>query len=508
MKLKISLLFLFLFGIALSAMPNWFISNVSLEYPNYFIGKGFAEIQNGSIAEAEAKAKEEALKDAASTISCTVSGETINHSSEAGIGVETKVEEYFLSETKVRTDMEIMGYEILKTEKDKQNIYVLIGIPAKDLLSLFQNKIGNSISKISEDFHLAEELMENNPEQSIKKYEKCISQTELLQDDLKIYLFLNKWQNEFQENIDRLPSQQKIEKQLTILSGSTPKSTETLANELLKTFLLKQAGNYSFVFYPFEYENTGFISNFGKNFAEICSGILIDKNNWRNVSYAKHKEADLIFRGKILESDNGMFITITMESANKRIVKNNQLFVNKITCENIGWDKINPENLKQALQNKLALYNAIQTDNCLKVELQTDKMSDGPVIYYYDEEPKILVRTNKACFARLIYIFADGTKTLLIDNYPIATDQANQWIQIPFEGVICEPSGVEQLILQASTENQPEINYRRKNLGDGTYIDIIEKNISSQIAKTRGMKLKKPEKEITEKVFQWTVFEK
>ena len=132
----------------------------------------------------------------------------------------------------------------------------------------------------------------------------------------------------------------------------------------------------------------------------------------------------------------------------------------------------------------------------------------GPVIYYFGEKPKIFVRSNKTCFIRLIYIFADETKVLLVDNYPIATDQANSWIQIPFDGVICEPSGVEQLILQASTEKLPAVNYRRVNLGDDTYMDIIESDISSQIAKTRGIKLKNPKKEITEKVVQWTVFEK
>ncbi len=508
MKAKVLLLILVSFSITLSAIPNWFTSNTSKEYPNYYIGKGFAKIQNGNIAEAEAKAKEDALRDASSTISCNVSGETINHSSEAGSGSEVKVEEYFLSETKVKTDLEIMGYKILKTERDKQNIYVLIGIPVNDLLNSFKSKIENSIRKISEDFVFAEELAENNPEQSIKKYEECIYQTGLLQDDLQIYLFLNKWKNDFQKNIDKLPSQQKIEKQLTILSGSTPKSTENLANELLKIFLLQQTGNYSFIFYPFEYENTGFISNFGKNFAEICSGILIDKNNWKKISYSKYKEADIVFRGKILESDNGMFLILTMESINKKIVKNNQLFVNKITCENIGWDKIKPENLKQALQNKLALYNAIQTDNSLKVELQTDKMANAPVIYYYGDEPKILVRTNKACFIRLMYIFADGIKTLLINNYHIATDQTNQWIQLPLELEVCEPSGVEQMLIQASNEQMPILNVRKMELGAGTFINIIETDIDKQIAKTRGLKLKNPEKEITERVFQWTVFEK
>ncbi len=508
MKKKILLSILISFAITISAIPNWYISDTLKEYPNYFIGNGFAQIQNKNIANAEKMAKEEALKDAASTIFCKVSGETINHIEELEKGKESQINKYFLSETKVKTELEIMGYEILKIEKEKQNIYVLVGINKNALLNSFKNKIENSIREISADFNIAEEMSNNNPEQSIKNYEKCIRETRLLEDNLQIYLFLNKWKNEFKEYIGKLPSKQKIERKLTILVGSTPKSTEILAIDLLNVFFTKQSQNSSFIFYPFEYENTGFISKFGNNFSEICSNILISQNNWEKLSYSDYKKADVVLRGKILESDNGMFLTLTMKNNKNNSVKNNQLFVNKATCRNLGWDKIKPENLKQALQKKLALYNAIQTDHRLKIELQTDKMSDGPVVYYFGEEPKIFVRSNKTCFIRLIYIFADETKILLVDNYPIATDQANSWRQIPFDGVICEPSGVEQLIIQASTEKLPTVNYRRVNLGDDTYMDIIESDISSQIAKTRGFKLKNPKKEITEKVVQWTVFEK
>ncbi|MCK4312409.1 MAG: hypothetical protein KAW88_06720, partial [Candidatus Cloacimonetes bacterium] len=223
---------------------------------------------------------------------------------------------------------------------------------------------------------------------------------------------------------------------------------------------------------------------------------------------SKLDSGGMVFRGKILESDAGIYLILRKIDYRNNEQEINQIFVNKVTCENIGWDEIRPENLKQALQNKLALYNAIQTDNRLKVDLQTDKMSDGPVVYYYGEEPRILVRANKSCFIRLIYIFSDNTKTLLIDNYHIATDQTNQWIQLPLELEVCEPSGVEQMLVQVSNEKMPILNVRKMELGKGTFINIIETDIGSQIAKTRGLKLKNPKKEITEKVYQWTVFEK
>lgn len=208
-----------------------------------------------------------------------------------------------------------------------------------------------------------------------------------------------------------------------------------------------------------------------------------------------------------MEIEKGAMISLTMKSKSGMINKNNQIFLNNATCNNIGWDKIRPENLRSALENKLALFDAIQTDNKLQVEFRSENTADGPITYYYGDEPKFFVRANKSCYLRLIYIFSDDTKTLLRNNFYIAPDQLNQWINLPFQGIICEPSGVEQLILQASTEKQPPVNFRRQELGNGTFINIIEGDIAEQIAATRGLKLKYPEKEITEKVYQWTVFE-
>ena len=71
------------------------------------------------------------------------------------------------------------------------------------------------------------------------------------------------------------------------------------------------------------------------------------------VSNKSKADADYILRGKILESDNGMYLILNLKDLQNGTEDSNQLFVNAITCETIGWEKIRPENLKQALQNNL-----------------------------------------------------------------------------------------------------------------------------------------------------------
>ena len=491
----------------LTASPLWYTNNCSDFFPHYFIGKGFAEIKNDNEAQAEKRAVQMALNDAASTISCSVSGETINHLSELGNDENANIEDYFLSETKIKTDLEVMNYKILKESKEDDICYVMVGLPIQDLQQNYKYEIEKGIDKIAQTFQLAGQIATSNPNEAIKKYEQCIGYLQDITEDMKVYLFLNKWQNDLENNLETLPTQNMIEERLITLSGITPKSTALLADELLESILEKIDQNSSFIIYPFEWQNTGFVSEFGNTFTEIVANKIGSVKSCSRIKVKDYALADYIIRGKLINSDAGLYILISIKNLHNNTEMSNQLFVNEVTCENIGWDKIKPKDLDKALKDKIALYESIQSDHALKVELQTEKMSDGPVVYYYDEEPQLLVKSNKACYVRLIYIFSDGLKTLLIDNYYIPTDKTNQWVKLPFEFIVCKPAGIEQMLLQASTEKMPDLYVKRVPLDENSHIDVIETELSKQIAKTRGIKIKNPVKEITERVYQWTVFE-
>ncbi|MCK4357753.1 MAG: LPP20 family lipoprotein, partial [Candidatus Cloacimonetes bacterium] len=247
----------------LIATPSWYTDNYADQFPSYFIGKGYAKIENKNEAEAEKQAKDQALRDASTTISCTVSGETISHSEEKGEGKETKASEFFLSETKVKTDLEVMNYKVLKSEKDKNMMYVMVGIPFEDLRKSYKYKIENAIQEVANEFNIAEKLYSSNPKQAIKKYEVCIKKLQDVSDNMNIYLFLNKWHNDLSSKLDELPSKPQIETKLTILSGTTPKTSMELATESLAPLLKNVEKQASFVIYPMEFENTGFVSEFG-----------------------------------------------------------------------------------------------------------------------------------------------------------------------------------------------------------------------------------------------------
>ena len=82
-----------------------------------------------------------------------------------------------------------------------------------------------------------------------------------------------------------------------------------------------------------------------------------------------------------------------------------------------------PQNYEQALieQNAFAESEFVSG---LQVEMWTDKGS-GHLLYTGGETMKVFVRVNRKAHIRLLYILADGRRTLLYDNYYIDQSKVN-----------------------------------------------------------------------------------
>lgn len=66
---------------------------------------------------------------------------------------------------------------------------------------------------------------------------------------------------------------------------------------------------------------------------------------------------------------------------------------------------------------------------------------------------------------------ADGEKLLLLDKHPIGEHQINRWVPLPLELEACAPAGVEQLLVQATTDageaRLPSLNVEKRDMGAG-----------------------------------------
>jgi hypothetical protein len=261
----------------------------------------------------------------------------------------------------------------------------------------------------------------------------------------------------------------------------------------------------TFAIYPVEYENTGFVSDFGHNLTELIASSVSQKTGWRR--HNDMRGADFVLRGKLLLAGQGMNIVISMTGEESEMC--GQVYLSELTCENIGWKQVRPLNLEKALRDKLTLSNALKSNTDLRVEMRTDRMGDGPIVYRYGDRPKFALKTNRACYIRLIYIFSDDTRVLVLDNYRVSNDMANEWVRLPINWKVCAPAGVEQMLVQATVEEKmPPLRVQRKQLDGGFYQDIILGSLAEATILTRGGASFAEDPIITEMPYGLTVFEK
>ena len=86
----------------------------------------------------------------------------------------------------------------------------------------------------------------------------------------------------------------------------------------------------------------------------------------------------------------------------------------------------------------------------LQVEVWTNRGSEN-VLFNSGEEMRVYVRVNRQSYVRLLYILADGAKTLLFDGLYIDQSKVNQVVEVPEVFECASPFGGEMLIAVART---------------------------------------------------------
>jgi hypothetical protein len=89
----------------------------------------------------------------------------------------------------------------------------------------------------------------------------------------------------------------------------------------------------------------------------------------------------------------------------------------------------------------------------LQLELLTDHGRSG-VEYWEGQSMKIQLRANRPCHVRLVYRLADGTQTILEEDFLVSPGKAGQLVTVaPGDQFVCAaPFGTEYLLAYASEE--------------------------------------------------------
>ena len=141
-----------------------------------------------------------------------------------------------------------------------------------------------------------------------------------------------------------------------------------------------------------------------------------------------------------------------------------------------------PQTVENSPEESLVRPKVFASDGLI-IEIATDR-GTGPVVYTESEIMTVFARADQEAYIRLIYILADGKRTLLLKNYHINGEMVNQSLEVG-KFVCTPPFGAEQLHVYAKREPFPDF-------APG---EIYEEDGYVYLTPTRGFQPLKPQPE-------------
>lgn len=252
---------------------------------------------------------------------------------------------------------------------------------------------------------------------------------------------------------------------------------------------------------PFTYQDTRMGSRFSRQLLAALEAQIGQIVKWRTVNqtrrsrvnfrprstqhmrdFAKEAGATLLLSGTYWENDDQITLRATLREVETGAVK-----AGAIVKFDRGMETLNlkPQNYKQMLIEQHAFAEGEFVSGGLQIEMWTDKGAEH-LLYTEGETMTVSVRVNREAHLRLLYILADGRRTLLYDNYYIDQSKANRVVEIPQEFECAPPFGAELLVVVARTEAFPPI---QTYVSDG-YHFLSAKDAGQAARDFRGMKKK------------------
>jgi len=142
-----------------------------------------------------------------------------------------------------------------------------------------------------------------------------------------------------------------------------------------------------------------------------------------------------------------------------------------------------PQNFEKALLEQKAFAEGEFVSGQLQVEVWTNKGNEN-LLFSEGETMKVSVRINREAHVRLLYILADGRRTLLYDDYYLDQSKVNRVVEVPDEFICAPPFGVELLICLASTVPFEKV----ETVEEDGYLFIKEVSPEAVAREIRGFK--------------------
>lgn len=221
----------------------------------------------------------------------------------------------------------------------------------------------------------------------------------------------------------------------------------------------------------------------------------------------QNSDSPLAIRGSYQEDLNTLRITTELYDTRT----NQVLTVLTNTDLPLAWISeqqltLRPDNYQQIVAIRDSIQQKASSDRtALTVTIRTDKGRTS-VEYWEGSQLVVEAKANRPCHVRLVYVLADGTKTLLENDFVIKPGQENGYVRIrpdlPFD--CSAPFGMEHLLAYASEDafcpvpNTPNKTlYLRKEDGYDLFVGSIAEVIKASTCTISGTQVSEDRIQIT-----------
>lgn len=504
--------------------PDW-VKNYGTDdkYPpsKYIIGFG---ISSGRGSEALAIAQDNARANAAKVIVVDIKSLLRTFKEE----VNKKYSQHLTSVTESATVLQLIALNASTYEEDRPPTVYALAYANKDLLkeAYLDKKLRKraEIQRVLKDAQAAESRSENML--AATKYLSLYPLYEEMKEAETIYMVVgypeNASQEEKQKRLealiagldktlgsgDRLMTWTEVANRIDKLLAQQLNTVDEVARSLIIQ-LSKQVGdmNGKLMLVPFTYQSTKMSSSFARYLRDQMENQIGEllrlkwnvvaqtkgfkpKTNQITSELAEASGAQWILSGTYWKQVEEQVDKIKIMADLRDVKTGKTLAVAKITfdasiLESAGLS-FRPVNFQQAMIEQNALLEGEIISSQIQVDVWTNKGNEN-LLFTEGEIMKVFVRVNREAYIRLIYILADGARTVLYDRYYISADMANQVVEIPEEFECAPPFGSEFLVVVARTGKLPPLETVEV---DGYYY-LKADAPKEAIAQTRGMKRKK-----------------
>jgi TolB-like protein len=489
------------------------------KYPpsKYITGFG---VSSGRGSEALAIAQDNARANAAKVIVVDIKSLLRTFKEE----VNKKYSQHLTSVTESATVLQLIALNASTYEEDRPPTVYALAYANKDLLkeAYLDKKLRKraEIQRVLKDAQAAESRSENML--AATKYLSLYPLYEEMKEAETIYMVVgypeNASQEEKQKRLealiagldktlgsgDRLMTWTEVANRIDKLLAQQLNTVDEVARSLIIQ-LSKQVGemNGKLMLVPFTYQSTKMTSSFARYLRDQIENQIGEllrlrwsvvaqtkgfkpKSNQITSDLAKASGAQWLLSGTYWEQGDKIKLMANL----RELETGKMLAVADVTfdasiLESTGLDP-KPKNFYQALIEQNALLEGEIISSQIQVDVWTNKGNEN-LLFTEGETMKVYVRVNREAYIRLLYILADGARTVLYDRHYISADMANQIVEIPEEFECAPPFGSEFLVVVARTGKLPPLETVEV---DGYYY-LKADAPKEAIAQTRGMKRKK-----------------